>query len=249
MAMPDAIRTERLPERESLLEQLEASGYLNDPRLEEAMLAVPRHLFLPPDLRSEAYEDKPLPVGFGQTISAPHMVAMMTTALQLEPGDHVLEVGTGVGYHAAVVKALVGPTGRVVSVEYLPELAELARQNIQAAGQDVTVIQGDGADGAPEHAPFDAIYITCAVPKLPGDLVEQLKIGGHFVAPVGVTRCQLLAGRRTEDGLELDDLGPCLFVNGQGRLADVGEDDWEWDGDEDDDPDDEGGGGIIAPQP
>lgn len=243
--MPDAVNTERLPERESLLEQLEVGGYLNDARLEEAMLAVPRHVFLPSEMRDEAYEDKPLPVGFGQTISAPHMVAMMTTALQLEEGQRVLEIGTGVGYHAAVVREMVGESGHVVSVEYLPELAEWARMNLKTSGQDVTVIQGDGNDGAPEYAPFDAIYVTCAIPQIPPTLMEQLKEGGHFVAPVGVTRCQLLAGRRVGDELELDDLGPCLFVNAQGRLGDGD----PWDFDDDDEDDDDEDGGIPAPSP
>ncbi len=243
----NTVNAERLPEREALLEQLEVGGYLNDARLEEAMLSVPRHVFLPDELRAEAYEDKPLPVGFGQTISAPHMVAMMTTALQLSEGQRVLEIGTGVGYHAAVVKAMVG-NGQVVSVEYLPELAELARHNLKKAASDVTVIQGDGIDGAPAFAPFDAIYITCAIPTIPSSLMDQLKEGGHFVAPIGVTRCQLLAGRRVGDDLELDDLGPCLFVNSQGRLGEGDDDSWEM-GEDDDEDDDDEGGGIVAAAP
>lgn len=238
--MPEA--TQRLGERESLIAHLESGGYLNDPRLEEAMLDVPRHLFVPDELMAEAYEDKPLPVGFGQTISAPHMVAMMTTALGLNPGDRVLEIGTGAGYHAAVTKAMVGD-GHVTSIEYMPELAEWARNNLARAGIDVDVITGDGAFGAPQAGPFDAIYVTCAIPQIPAALVDQLKDGGRFVAPIGVTRCQLLAGRRVGDELQLDDLGPCLFVNGQGHLAD--EDDWE----PDDDDDDDEGGGIVAPAP
>ncbi len=239
------VNAERLPEREALLERLEVSGYLNDARLEEAMLSVPRHLFLPDELRPEAYDDKPLPVGLGQTISAPHMVAMMTTALQLEKGQRVLEIGTGVGYHAAVVKAMVGD-GQVVSVEYLPELAAQARLNLAHAGFDVKVIDGDGIDGAPAFAPFDAIYVTCAIPTIPSSLMDQLKEGGHFVAPIGVTRCQLLAGRRVGDDLELDDLGPCLFVNSQGRLGQGDDDAWEMDDGSDDD-DDEGGGMVTPP--
>lgn len=243
--MANALNEHRLSEREHLLAALETEGYLNDPRLEEAMLGMPRHQFLPSDLADQAYEDKPLPVGFGQTVSAPHMVAMMTTALQLEPGQHVLEIGTGVGYHAAVAKGMVGPTGRVTSIEYLPELAELARMNFKAAGIDVNVIHGDGYNGAPEHSPFDAIYVTCAIPQIPLTLVDQLKDGGHFAAPIGQTRCQLLAGRRIGDEMELDDLGPCLFVNSQGRL---GESDGSWDWDEDDtDPGDDDGGGILTP--
>ena len=223
--------TERMEEREKLLAELESGGYLNDPRLEEAMLGGPRHVFVPKELRDAAYEDRPLPIGFGQTVSAPHMVAMMSTALRLEGGENVLEIGTGVGYHAAIVKALVGPKGRVTSVEFLPELAQLAKKNLKAAKQKVEVQEGDGAKGWPANAPYDAVYITCAIPDVPEALVEQLKEGGHFVAPLGITRCQLMAGRKIDGELVLDDLGPCLFVNAQGEL---GADDEP----PDDDPDD-----------
>ncbi|MFO1535413.1 MAG: protein-L-isoaspartate(D-aspartate) O-methyltransferase [Thermoplasmatota archaeon] len=210
---------ERLEEREAMLSELDSGGYLNDPRLEEAMLSVPRHLFVPPELRAAAYEDRPLPIGFGQTISAPHMVAMMTTALQLEEGHRVLEVGTGVGYHAAIVSRAVGGAGHVDSIEFLPELVELARKNLKAAKVAVDVHEGDGAEGWAAGAPYDAIYVTCAIPTVPPALSDQLKEGGHFVAPVGITRCQLLAGRKLDGILELDDLGPCLFVNAQGALG------------------------------
>jgi protein-L-isoaspartate(D-aspartate) O-methyltransferase len=211
--------SERIPEREAMLAELESGGYLNDPRLEEAMLSVPRHLFVPKELREAAYEDRPLPIGFGQTVSAPHMVAMMTTALQLSPGQRALEIGTGVGYHAAIVKQMVGDDGEVHSVEFLPELVELARKNLKAAKIKVQVHEGDGAKGWPEAAPYDAVYVTCAIPEIPPALTEQLKEGGHFIAPLGVTRCQLMAGRKLDGELKLEDLGPCLFVNAQGALA------------------------------
>jgi protein-L-isoaspartate(D-aspartate) O-methyltransferase len=216
--MQDAL-SERLEERERLLAELESGGYLTDPRLEEAMLGVPRHLFVPLELRDAAYEDRPLPIGFGQTVSAPHMVAMMCTALQVEEGQNILEIGTGVGYHAAIVKHMVGKSGRVTSIEYLPELVQLAKNNLKAAKSKVEVVEGDGALGHPEGAPYDAIYVTCAIPDVPDALVEQLREGGHFVAPLGITRCQLMAGRKRNGELELDDLGPCLFVNAQGNLG------------------------------
>jgi protein-L-isoaspartate(D-aspartate) O-methyltransferase len=218
---------ERMRERESLLAELETGGYLTDPRLEEAMLAVPRHLFVPKELRDTAYEDRPLPIGFGQTVSAPHMVAMMTTALQLKEGDNVLEVGTGVGYHAAIAKAVVGDSGRVTSVEFLPELVQLARKNLKSAKIKAEVHEGDGFNGWPDGAPYDAIYVTCAIPDVPDSLVEQLKEGGHFVAPLGITRCQLMAGRKVDGDLDLEDLGPCLFVNAQGELGGGGDDEDE----------------------
>ncbi|MEA3142815.1 MAG: protein-L-isoaspartate(D-aspartate) O-methyltransferase, partial [Thermoplasmata archaeon] len=181
--------------------------------------------FVPPELRAAAYEDRPLPIGFGQTVSAPHMVAMMTTALQLEEGQNVLEIGTGVGYHAAIAAKVVGERGHVHTVEFLPELVELARKNLKAAKIKVDVHEGDGAEGWAAGAPYDAIYITCAIPTVPPALADQLKEGGHFVAPVGITRCQLLAGRKQNGVLELDDLGPCLFVNAQGALGSATDDD------------------------
>ena len=233
---------ERMKEREALLAELETGGYLTDPRLEEAMLAVPRHVFVPKELRETAYEDRPLPIGFGQTVSAPHMVAMMTSALQLKEGDKVLEIGTGVGYHAAIVKAVVGDTGRVITVEYLPELVQLARKNLKAAKMKVEVHEGDGYNGYPKEAPYDAVYVTCAIPDVPDALIEQLKDGGHFVAPLGITRCQLMAGRKVDGELELEDLGPCLFVNAQGELG--GTEDLD-----DDEPEETDEGNDLAPAP
>lgn len=210
---------DRMAEREALLGRLEQGGFLTDPRLEEAMLAVPRHAFVPEDLQGHAYEDRPLPVGHGQTISAPHMVALMTSQLQLEPTDHVLEIGTGRGYHAAVLDRMV-PEGSVVSIEYVPELAKAAQRNLDRVGSRVRVLQRDGAGGAPEFAPFDAILITCAVPEIPSAVQHQLREGGHLVAPIGITQCELRVGRMKEGRLWLDDLGECLFVNAQGALGD-----------------------------
>jgi protein-L-isoaspartate(D-aspartate) O-methyltransferase len=214
----------RLDEREDLLSILESNGSLTDPLVEEAILAVPRHLFVPETLRDVAYEDRPLPVGYDQTISAPHMVAQMTCALQLERGQNVLEIGTGLGYHAAVLQETVG-AGQVRTMEYLPELAAFARQNLEAAGSRAIVHVGDGYDGLSEYAPFDAILVTCAIPQIPRTLIDQLADGGHIVAPIGVTRCELLVARKIDNHLETDFIAPCLFVNAQGRLGEYGADD------------------------
>ena len=152
----------------------------------EAMNRVKRHLFVPPELRDQAYGDYPLPIGGGQTISAPHMVAMMCEYLKLEKGDKVLEIGAGSGYHAAVIAELIGTEGRVYTVERLPLLVDFSTQNLRDAGyKNVVVVSGDGTLGLPEHAPFDKICVTCAAPSVPPPLLEQLKIGGKMVIPIG----------------------------------------------------------------
>ncbi len=152
----------------------------------EAMNRVKRHLFVPPELRDQAYGDYPLPIGGGQTISAPHMVAMMCDYLKLERGDKVLEIGAGSGYHAAVIAELIGTEGRVYTVERLPLLVDFSTRNLRDAGyKNVVVVSGDGTLGLPEHAPFDKICVTCAAPSVPPPLLEQLKIGGKMVIPIG----------------------------------------------------------------
>lgn len=151
-----------------------------------AMLRVKRHLFVPPHLREQAYSDYPLPIGEGQTISAPHMVALMCDYLDLEQGEQVLEIGAGSGYHAAVIAELLGEAGRVYSIERIPWLVDFAQQNLARAGyRNVTVHQGDGTLGFPEQAPYDKISVTCAAPDLPHPLLEQLKPGGRMVIPIG----------------------------------------------------------------
>jgi protein-L-isoaspartate(D-aspartate) O-methyltransferase len=151
-----------------------------------AMSRVNRHLFVPENLGAEAYADYPLPIGEGQTISAPHMVAMMCDYLEFEDGEQVLEIGAGSGYHAAVVAELIGEAGHVYSVERIPWLVSIATTNLARAGYtNVTVIQGDGTLGLPEHAPFDKISVTCAAPDVPPPLLEQLKLGGKMAIPIG----------------------------------------------------------------
>jgi protein-L-isoaspartate(D-aspartate) O-methyltransferase len=151
-----------------------------------AMARVPRELFLPETLQSRAYDDTPLPIGLNQTISAPHMVAIMCDLLDLQPGMTILEVGGGSGYHAAVMAAMVGPTGMVYSVERKPELVVAARRNLEMAGiTNVTMIEADGSLGLPEHAPYDRISVAATAPKIPEPLKQQLRVGGKMVLPVG----------------------------------------------------------------
>jgi protein-L-isoaspartate(D-aspartate) O-methyltransferase len=203
-------------ERDQLATALARRPNVSD-RAADAIRAVPRHQFVPEDQRASAYEDRPLPIGDGQTISAPHMVAIMATELDLGDGDDVLEIGTGCGYHAAVTAELVG-ADHVYSVEYLDRLAEQARETLDAVGYgDVSVRQGDGHDGWPEHAPYDAAYLTCATPELPDAVVDQVRTGGVLVAPIGDTHQRLVRAEKQPDGgLVESDEGAVRFVQMQG---------------------------------
>lgn len=197
--------------REQLVDRLARRERVTDDVL-EALRAVPRHEFVPEGKRRSAYDDSPLPIGQGQTISAPHMVAIMADLLDLRAGDTVLEVGTGCGYHAAVTTEIVGQ-GNVYSVEYHQALAEAARVTLSELGYDVHVRVGDGHNGWPEHAPYDGAYLTCAAESLPEEVVEQLRPGGVLVAPVG-TRTQTLvrAERRADGRLDRERHGGVRFV-------------------------------------
>ena len=147
-----------------------------------AMAAVPRHLFVPPSYRGQAYEDIPLPIGHGQTISQPYIVALMTQALRLTPTSRVLEVGTGSGYQAAILAQI---TPHVWSIEIVPELAAAAREHLHGLGYRVEVRCRDGRLGWPEHAPYDGIIVTAASPDVPPALAAQLGEGGRLVIPIG----------------------------------------------------------------
>jgi len=175
----DTYRDER---RLMVEQQLRARG-IRDERVLDAMARVPRHEFVPPEHRDEAYEDHPLPIGEGQTISQPFVVAAMLEALALRPEDVALEVGTGSGYETAVLAELVR---KVYSIERIASLTECARAVLARLGyNNVTVVHGDGSQGLPEAAPFDAIVVSAAAPHVPTSLMDQLRDGGRLVIPVG----------------------------------------------------------------
>lgn len=176
--------------------QIQARG-IQDPRVLDAMRDVKRHLFVPSESTEDAYEDFPLPIGEGQTISQPYIVALMTELLETKPTDHVLEVGTGSGYQAAVLSRLVAD---VYSIEIVKSLSDIAAKRLDLLGYDnVHLRVGDGYNGWAEHAPFDAIIVTAAPPEIPQTLIEQLADGGRMVVPVGTNYQELLLIEK-EDG-------------------------------------------------
>jgi protein-L-isoaspartate(D-aspartate) O-methyltransferase len=187
-------------ERERMVRtQIEARG-VRDPRVLEALRTVERHRFVPEDLWSSAYDDGPLPIGHGQTISQPYIVAVMTELLAPEPGDVVLDVGTGSGYQAAVLSRLVK---QVYSIEIVPALAEQARARLAALGYaNVEVITGDGWAGLPAHAPYDGILVAAAPPEVPQALLDQLAEGAKLVIPVGEWDQDLRVYERSARGID-----------------------------------------------
>ena len=202
----------RADERDAMVRRLRQRGALGRDSTAAALRAVPRHEFVPFEARESAYEDRPLRIGAGQTISAPHMVAKMTDLLALDTGDRVLEIGTGCGYHAAVTAAVVAPEP-VYSVEFEPSLAASARERLARLGYDVEIRVGDGHEGWPEHAPYDAAYLTCAPTELPTAVTEQVRPGGVVVGPVGEGSQTLVRVRRRADGsLDRETHGAVRFV-------------------------------------
>ena len=201
--------------RNRLVERLAARENFDDSTL-EAMRTVPRHVFVPPERRDRAYEDRPLPIGRDQTISAPHMVAAMVDQLDLDPGERVLEIGTGCGYHAAVTAAVVGAEN-VYSVEYHESLARKARERFDRLDYgDISVRVGDGHEGWPDRAPYDAAYLTCAASDFPTAVVEQVRPSGRLLAPIGTTSQRLVFARKRADGrLDREERGRVRFVQMQ----------------------------------
>jgi len=201
---PHAVERARM-----VLEQIERRGVM-DPRVLRAMESVPRHLFVPEAYRGGAYEDGPLPIGEGQTISQPYIVAFMSEAIRPRPTDRVLEIGTGSGYQTAVLSRLVR---HVFTIEIRPQLGEAAGARLREIGcANVTARVGDGHDGWPEEAPFDAILVTAAPPETPQALLDQLAVGGRLVIPLGTLDQELVRLTRREHGFDRETLLPVRFV-------------------------------------
>lgn len=196
--------------REKMVEeQIERRG-VTDKAVLEAMKKVERHLFVPEDLKNTAYTDSPLPIGYRQTISQPYIVAFMTQAIQPGPDDRVLEIGTGSGYQAAVLAELVK---EVYTIEIVEPLAENARLLLEKLGyKNIKVKYGDGYKGWREYSPFDVIVVTAAPPGIPEELINQLKIGGSMIVPIGEYHQELYLIKKTETGLERKALLPVVFV-------------------------------------
>jgi protein-L-isoaspartate(D-aspartate) O-methyltransferase len=219
---------------DKLIDSLEREGILRSPRVISAMRSVPRTRFLPENMQEYGAQDTPLPIGFGQTASAPHMVSIMNEALQLDLGQNVLEVGAGSGWHAATIAEVIAPHdaprsnwGHVYTVEVVQELADFARKTIMKAGYGdrVTIICTDGSTGYRDKAPYDRILVTAAAPAVPEPLVDQLKPTGIMLIPVGSAALfqNLLKMTKANDGkIKEENLGGVAFVPLTGRYGQEG---------------------------
>ena len=200
-------------EREKLVRILKTEGRIKTESVEKAFLETPREMFVPESLKNYAYVDTPLQIGNGQTISAPHMVAIMCEALDIKKGQKILEIGAGSGYHAAIVSKIAGEKGQVYTIERFSSLAEKAKENLGKLGvKNITVEIGDGSEGLPKYSPYDCIYVTCAAPKIPNPLIEQLRDPGKLLIPVGRVICRLELVEKKGDKIVSKDLGGCAFV-------------------------------------
>ncbi len=198
-------------DKEGLLKLLKEQGHLKSPGVIRAFEKVPRENFVPVDMRDRAYENHPLPIGKGQTISQPLTVADMTEALDPEPGHKVLEVGSGSGYQAAILSEIVGDEGKVFTVERIHSLAERARKALECY-ENVEVTEGDGSLGYEKGSPFDRIIVTASAPSVPEPLKEQLNVGGKMVIPVGGMIQAIIVLERKEQGFREETLGHYSFV-------------------------------------
>lgn len=198
--------------RLKMVERLRDHYQISDPRVLAVMNSVPRHHFVPQALRSQAYKDNALPIASGQTISQPFIVARMTELLELKGKERVLEIGAGSGYQSAVLASLVR---KVYAVERIEVLSKTALENLRSLGiNNVSIRNGDGTNGWPVYAPFDAILVAAGGPELPSPLMDQLEMGGRLVIPIGADpkNQDLVRVIRTEAGFERENCGPCAFV-------------------------------------
>jgi len=205
-----------IDERRRMVQELIDKGYIRSEPVRRAMEKVPRDEFVPEEEKHRAYMDMPLPIGEGQTISAPHMVAMIAEILDLREGMKVLEIGSGCGYNAAVIAEIIGKDGHLYTIERIRSLYEMARRKLRELGYDnVTVIHGDGSQGWPEEAPYDRIYVTAAAPYVPEPLMEQLEVGGKLLIPVGSDKFYqelVLIERISDEDYRSENLGGVAFV-------------------------------------
>jgi len=199
--------------REQLINRLVEDCYIKNDDVKKAFLTIPREKFVPDYLKIHAYVDRPLEIGNSQTISAPHMVAIMCEALDIQEGQKILEIGAGSGYHAAIVSCLVGEKGHVYTIERFEDLAKNAEENLNNAEiTNVTVVVGDGSEGLKKYEPYDRIYVTCAAPTIPKPLIDQLKDFGKLLIPVGSMYCELQLIEKKGKEIQSKRLGGCVFV-------------------------------------
>lgn len=202
-----------------LIDYWESTRIIKDKKVIDAFDSVPREMFILDDYSDEAYGDYPLPIGHNQTISQPTTIMIMTQALELKYGQKVLEVGAGSGYQAAIIAKIIGEKGKVFTTEIIPELVEFARNNLKKCNIDnVEVIKADGSSGYKKQGPYDRIIVTAACPKIPDQLIEQLKENGIIIAPVGPLYGQsMIKAIKKKGRLETVNLGFFIFVPLNGK--------------------------------
>jgi protein-L-isoaspartate(D-aspartate) O-methyltransferase len=210
-----------LDDNDKLIQGIRCLEYLKSKNVEEALRKYRREFFVPDEVKHMAYRDFPISIGFNQTISQPSTVVAMTEALEVKPGEKILEVGTGSGWQAAVLSYLVGEKGHVYTIEILEDLAEFARGNLNKVGiKNVEVFVGDGSLGMKKNAPFDKIIVTAACPDVPKPLLEQLKVGGIMVLPIGNLYLQeMFVVRKLKDNVDKKSIGSFMFVPLVGRFG------------------------------
>jgi len=202
-----------LQQRKQLVETLEKHNRIKTDKIKKAFLQTPREKFIPEKIKKYAYIDTPLEIGNNQTISAPHMIAIMCEILDIKPGQKILEIGAGSGYHAAIVAKITGETGHVYTIERHETLAKTAKDNLKNAGiTNVTVETGDGSIGLEKHAPYDRIYVTCASPSIPPPFIEQLKDPGILLIPIGDKYCILKSIEKKQEKIITHEHTSCVFV-------------------------------------